>query len=98
MSEGQTVEQIRAAVSSHFSSIYDKGVKSMADAGKPLTARPLLSLAQRVAKAVNHKYFTTFTDEWVPVVRVDADKNVMVGIGQMTLSIHFVLRRGMSLN
>ena len=70
----------------------------MADAGKPLALRPLLALAQLGAKAVNDEYFTTFTDDWIPVVRVDADKNTMVGMGQMTLCIHFVMRRGMSTN
>ena len=91
-------EQIRAAVSNHFQHLYDQGVKSMTAAGKPLAPRPLLSLAQRVAKAVNYEYFNTFQDEWVPSVQIHANKNAMIGMGEVTIHICFVMRNGMSMN
>ena len=93
-----TADQIRIAVSNHFRDLYDKGIKSMLQAGKPLQPRPLLALAGRIAKAVNHQYFEGFKEDWIPSVIVEPASNTMIGIGLVSLRISFVYRKGMSRN
>jgi hypothetical protein len=93
-----TPQQTRIAVSNHFCQVYEAGMKNMEQAGKPLAPRPLLSLAKRVAKAVNYEYQTQFADDWIPSVRVRTDHMAMFGGGHIALEISFILRRGISCN